>query len=62
MLPKVILHNSISLDGSLTNFEPNMEQHYRIAGNYKPQVHLVGSNAVKVGVELFGQKVLPENA
>lgn len=62
MLPKVILHNSISLDGSLTNFEPNMEQHYRIAGNYKPQVHLVGSNTVKVGVELFGQKVLPEEA
>jgi len=30
MLPKVIVHNSISLDGSLINFEPNMETHYQI--------------------------------
>ena len=60
MLPKVILHNSISLDGSLTGFEPNMGLHYQIAGNYKPQVHLIGSNTVKVGVELFGNGVQPE--
>ena len=60
MLPKVIIHNSISLDGSLTGFEPNMGLHYQIAGNYKPQVHLIGSNTAKVGVELFGNGVPPE--
>jgi len=60
MLPKVIIHNSISLDGSLTNFEPNMELHYQIAGNYKPDVHLIGSNTVKVGIELYGEGVPPE--
>ena len=54
MLPKVIVHNSVSLDGSLTGFEPNMGLHYRIAGDYKPEVHLIGSNTAKVGVELFG--------
>lgn len=54
MLPKVIIHNSVSLDGSLTGFEPNMGLHYQIAGSYKPQVHLIGSNTAKVGVELFG--------
>jgi 2,5-diamino-6-(ribosylamino)-4(3H)-pyrimidinone 5'-phosphate reductase len=57
MLPKVIVHNSISLDGSLTNFEPNMGLHYQIAGNYTPDAHLIGSNTVKVGVELYGEEV-----
>jgi 2,5-diamino-6-(ribosylamino)-4(3H)-pyrimidinone 5'-phosphate reductase len=50
----------VSLDGSLTDFEPNMELHYQIAGNYKPDVHLIGSNTVKVGTELYGEGVPPE--
>jgi len=57
MLPKVILHNSVSLDGSLTNFEPNMGLHYQIAGKYNADAHLIGSNTVKVGVELYGGDV-----
>lgn len=60
ILPKVIIHNSVSLDGSLTDFEPNMELHYQIAGNYKPDVHLIGSNTIKVGSELYGEEVPPE--
>ena len=62
MLPKVIIHNSVSLDGSLTDFEPNMELHYQIAGKYKPDVHLIGSNTVKVGAELYGEGVPLEEA
>jgi 2,5-diamino-6-(ribosylamino)-4(3H)-pyrimidinone 5'-phosphate reductase len=54
MIPEIILHNSISLDGSLTNFEVNMGIHYEIAGSYKPQVHLIGSNTIKTGIELYG--------
>lgn len=54
MQPKIILHNSISLDGSLTNFEVNMGIHYEIAGDFKPDVHLIGSNTIKKGVEIFG--------
>jgi len=57
MLPKVIIHNSVSLDGSLTNFMPDMALHYQIAGNYKPDAHLIGSNTVKVGVELYEKGV-----
>ncbi len=53
MLPKVVVHNSISIDGSLTNFEPNMKLHYQIAGSYKPNVHLIGSNTIKAGVEMY---------
>jgi len=52
----------VSLDGSLTDFEPNMELHYQIAEKYKPDVHLIGSNTVKVGTELYGEGVPPEEA
>jgi len=61
VLPRVIIHNSISIDGSLTSFEPNMELHYRIAGDYKPQAHLVGSNTVEAGVRLYERGVPPED-
>lgn len=54
MLPTIILHNSISLDGSLTDFSVNMELHYQIAGIYKPDAHLIGSNTIKAGIELYG--------
>ena len=54
MLPTIILHNSISLDGSLTDFSVNMELHYQIAGKYKPDAHLIGSNTIKTGIELYG--------
>ena len=61
MLPKVIIHNSISLDGSLTNFEPNMGLHYKIAGSFKPDAHLIGSHTIAAGVELYGEGVPSEN-
>ena len=60
MLPEVIIHNSVSLDGSLTNFEPNMGLHYQIAGNYKPDAHLIGSNTVKASLELYEEGVPQE--
>ncbi len=44
MLPKTILHNPVSLDGSLTRFEPNMGLHYQIAGKYNADAHLICSN------------------
>ena len=56
----MILHNSVSLDGSLTNFMPNMELHYTIAGKYDAEARLIGSNTVKVGAELYGGPVPPE--
>jgi 2,5-diamino-6-(ribosylamino)-4(3H)-pyrimidinone 5'-phosphate reductase len=59
MIPYIILHNSISLDGSLINFEVNMNLHYQIAGKYKPDAHLIGSNTIKTGIELYGE-VHPE--
>ena len=60
MLPNIILHNSISVDGSLTDFNANMELHYQIGGKYKPDVHLIGSNTIKVGIETYGNATLEE--
>jgi len=60
MLPKIIIHNSISIDGSLTRFEPHMGLHYQIAGNYKPDAHLIGSNTIKKGIELYEDGIPPE--
>jgi len=60
MPPRLILHNSISLDGSFVNFEPHMGLHYQIAGQYNPEAHLIGSNTITKGVELYGEGVPDE--
>lgn len=60
MMPKIVIHNSISLDGSLSNFEPNMGLHYQIAGNYRPDAHLIGSNTIEAGIELYGNGIPTE--
>ena len=57
MLPKVIIHNSVSLDGSLTGFEVDMGLHYKIAAKYKPNAHLIGSNTLKKGLQLYGDEI-----
>ncbi|MBN1280030.1 MAG: dihydrofolate reductase family protein [Candidatus Thermoplasmatota archaeon] len=62
MMPRVILHNSISLDGSLTGFEPHMELHYRLVGSYKPDAHLIGSHTITTGIELYEDGVPEEHA
>ena len=51
---KVIIHNSITLDGALTGFMPNMELHYRLAGQYRPEATLIGSNTARIGFQMFG--------
>ena len=60
MVNKLILHNSISLDGSLSKFTPHLLRHYQIAGDYHPQAHLIGSNTIQVGIDLDGKGVPPE--
>lgn len=60
MLPEIIIHNSISLDGSLTGFMPDMGLHYKIAGDYKPDAHLIGSETIIKGIEMFGEGVPDE--
>ena len=58
---KVIMHNSISLDGSFTDFEFDMGLHYQIAGAYKAGATLIGSCTIKTGIELESEEIPPEN-
>jgi len=58
--PKVILHNSISLDGSLLGFDVDMEKHYQIAGSYQADIHLIGSNTVEMGIKMFNPQIPKE--
>jgi 2,5-diamino-6-(ribosylamino)-4(3H)-pyrimidinone 5'-phosphate reductase len=60
MESEIIIHNSVSLDCSLTGFIPDMELHYKIAGGYKPDAHLIGSETIIKGNELFGAGVPEE--
>lgn len=57
---KIIIHNSVSLDCSLTGFIPDMDLHYRIAGEYKPDAHLIGADTVFAGNEMFGETIPKE--
>jgi len=60
MLPKVIIHNTVSLDGSVRGFPVDMGLHYRVASAYRPDAHLVGSVTAKMGIQEFMEKVPPE--
>lgn len=57
---KVIVHNSVSLDGSATGFEVDMGLHYSVAGRYRADAHLIGSATIRTGVELYGGGVPAE--
>ncbi|MFH0842050.1 MAG: dihydrofolate reductase family protein [Bacteroidota bacterium] len=60
MKTEIIIHNSVSIDGSLTGFMPDMGLHYKIAGDYKPDAHLIGSETIIKGTEMFGEGIPDE--
>jgi len=62
MRPKVILHNTVSVDGAVTGVEPDIELHYHIAASYGAQAHLVGSTTARMGIDMFGGDVPTESA
>jgi 2,5-diamino-6-(ribosylamino)-4(3H)-pyrimidinone 5'-phosphate reductase len=51
MLPRVILHNSISLDSRNTLFTPDLGVHYELVGKFNMDVHLAGSNTLANPIE-----------
>ncbi|AKB13518.1 2,5-diamino-6-(ribosylamino)-4(3H)-pyrimidinone 5'-phosphate reductase [Methanosarcina thermophila] len=60
MIPKLIVHNSISLDGSTTGFEANLDIHYKLLSSYLPDAIIVGSNTAKTGTQFFCETIPPE--
>lgn len=45
-LPKVILHDTVSLDGSLKGFEADLNLHYSIATSLKVDAYVMGSQTI----------------
>jgi 2,5-diamino-6-(ribosylamino)-4(3H)-pyrimidinone 5'-phosphate reductase len=60
MKPRVILHCSVSVDGSVTGFGVDMGVHYHVASTFKAQAHLVGSRTALIGIQTFSKKIPPE--
>jgi len=59
MLPKVVVYNSVSVDGAIKDFDVDIALHYEVAGRIGAQAMLVGSDTAKSGIELF-MKTVPE--
>lgn len=60
MLPDVIIHTSMSIDGAVTGFEPDPALHYQVAAAFTPDAMLVGSRTAKTGIERYLEEVPPE--
>jgi 2,5-diamino-6-(ribosylamino)-4(3H)-pyrimidinone 5'-phosphate reductase len=53
-MPRVILHNAVSLDGRITGFEPDIGLFYRLAGTWAEDATLAGSETVALGAAREG--------
>jgi len=60
MFPKIITHNAISLDGSISGFSIDLEKYYAVAGRYHPDAMLVGSSTAKSGFEMYSDGIPDE--
>jgi len=58
--PEVIMHNSVSLDGKISGFEPDLGLHYGIVGSYGADVYCAGSNTAKTGIFMQSSEAPPE--
>jgi hypothetical protein len=59
-LPKVIIHNSVSRDGAVNGIEVDLGLHYGTAGEYRADIHLIGSSTIISGLELYGTDIPAE--
>lgn len=49
--PQVVVHNSVSVDGSVTGFEPDLGQHYAAVGPLDVDANLIGSITMATGLD-----------
>jgi 2,5-diamino-6-(ribosylamino)-4(3H)-pyrimidinone 5'-phosphate reductase len=62
MMPKVVLYNSVSVDGAIKDFDVDIGLHYQLLGKLDADALLVGSDTAKSGIALFNKEVPPEEA
>ncbi|MCL4429119.1 MAG: RibD family protein [Candidatus Bathyarchaeota archaeon] len=60
MLPKVVVYNSVSVDGAIKDFDVDIALHYEVAGAIGAQAMLAGSDTAKSGIEIFMKTVPAE--
>jgi 2,5-diamino-6-(ribosylamino)-4(3H)-pyrimidinone 5'-phosphate reductase len=53
MPPRVIIHNTVSLDNAVFGFDIDIGLHYQVLLSYRPEAMLVGSATAKTGIEMF---------
>jgi 2,5-diamino-6-(ribosylamino)-4(3H)-pyrimidinone 5'-phosphate reductase len=53
MLPRVIVHNLVSVDGRIDFWEGNLGLYYQIAAQFDADAILSGSNTILRGLEMF---------
>jgi 2,5-diamino-6-(ribosylamino)-4(3H)-pyrimidinone 5'-phosphate reductase len=54
------MFNTVSVDGSIKDFELDIGMHYEIADKFKADAMLIGSDTAKSGIELFTEKIPAE--
>ena len=57
MQSKVIMHNTVSLDGSIKDFEVDLNLHYQVASEFEADTHLIGSITAKTGIEMYTEEI-----
>ncbi|MDW7732632.1 MAG: RibD family protein [Methanolobus sp.] len=60
MIPEIIMHNTISLDGAINGFDIDLELHYQILSLFDPDATLAGSATAKSGIDIFIENIPPE--
>ncbi len=55
MRPRIIIHNAVSADGRIDGFMPDIGLFYKLAGAFKEDAILAGSETILAGLEMFGQ-------
>jgi len=61
MLPKIITHNAVSLDGSISGFAIDPKKYYAISASMHPDAMLVGSVTAKSGIEMYSDGIPDES-
>ncbi len=60
--PRVVVHASISVDGSMTGFAPDLAAHYAAAAQVPAQARLIGSVTMATGLDAFAEPAVAEVA
>ena len=59
-MPKLIMHNQVSLDGAVSGFQVDPGLYYSIVNSFNADMYLVGSATARQGIRMFSRNVPAE--